>query len=108
MSRSLKVLSGMHVTLWIEKDTFHVLRGEAEALNAVPVYGILAKVLPGTHIAIGLAPVNDSVWLISELSLNLSVAKLLMFKSTENTRTTYTAYRPNDEEVKELLAQAGP
>ncbi len=34
MSRSLKVLSGMHVTLRIEKDTFHVLRGEAEALDS--------------------------------------------------------------------------
>ena len=108
MSRSLKVLSGMHVTLWIEKDTFHVLRGEAEAVNAVPVYGILAKVLPGTHIAIRLAPVTDSVWLIGELSLNLNVSKLFMFKSTENTRTTYTDYRPNDAELKELLAQAGP
>jgi hypothetical protein len=77
-------------------------------VNAVPVYGILAKVLPGTHIAIRLAPVTDSVWLIGELSLNLSISKLFMFKSNENTRTTYTDYRPNDAELKELLTQAGP
>lgn len=108
MSRSAKVLSGMRVTLWIEKDTFHVLRGEAEAVIAVPVFGILAKVLPGTHVAIRLAPVTDSVWLIGELSLNLSVSKLFMFKSNENTRTTYTDYRRNDAELKDLLLQAGP
>jgi hypothetical protein len=108
MTRAAKVLSGMHVTLWIERDTFHVIRGEAEAVIPVPVYGILAKVLPGTHIAIRLAPVTDSVWLIGELSMNLSVSKLFMFKSTESTRTTYTDYRSNDAELKELLLQAGP
>lgn len=40
MSRAAKVLSGKNVTLWIERDTFHVIRGEAEVTNAVPIYGI--------------------------------------------------------------------
>jgi len=106
LTRSAKVLSGMHVTLWIERDTFHVIRGEADAVIAVPVFGILAKVLPGTHIVIRLTPVNDSVWLVGEFSMKLSLSKLFMFKSTENTRTTYTDYRPNDLELKDLLSQA--
>jgi hypothetical protein len=75
-------------------------------MSPVPIYGILARVLPGTHIEFGMNPVNDSTWLIDELSMNLTVAKLYFFKTTQNTHTTYTGYRPNAEVLKELLAKA--
>jgi hypothetical protein len=102
LSLAAKVLSGMRGTVWIDKENLHAIRAECEVVNPVPIYGILAKVLRGTHIEFEMAPVTDSIWLISELSLNLKVSKVF-FKSTQITRSTYSAYRLNSLMLDELL-----
>ena len=90
LTRAAKVLSGMHGTIWIERDTFHVIRVEADAVKPVPIYGILARVLPGTHIELDLTPASSSTWLVSRLALTLALSKVLLFKSTQVTRSTYS------------------
>ena len=62
------------------------------------------SVLKGTRIEIGMTPVTDSTWLIDEVSMKLSVAKLRMFKSTSLRRSTYSQYRPNGEVLEEFLS----
>jgi hypothetical protein len=105
-TRAAKVLLGMEGTAWVDKDTLHPMRVECTVTRAVPVFGPLASVLPGTHIDIGMTQVTPSVWLIDEVSMRLSVSKLHMFKSTQVTRSTYTNYRPNSSVVEELLSKA--
>jgi len=58
LSRAAKVLSGMRGTLWIDQETFHVLQGECTVVSPIPIYGILARLLPGTHIKIETMPVT--------------------------------------------------
>jgi hypothetical protein len=106
LSRAEKVLGGMDGKLWLDKEHYHVVRAECDVVVPVPIYGILAKVLPGTHIAIEMSPVTDSIWLISGISMELKVAKLVMFKGRQLTRSTYTEYRLNTVVVEELLAKA--
>jgi len=106
-TRAAKVLAGMQGKAWVEKDTLHPILVECTVVTPVPVFGPLASVLPGTEIEIKMTPVSDSVWLIDEVSMRLSVAKLRMFKSTTVTRSTYTQYRPNSSVVEELLSKAG-
>ncbi len=105
LSLAAKVLSGMRGTVWLDKENFHAIRVECDVITPVPIYGVLAKVLPGTHIEFGMSPVTDSTWLIGELSMKLEVAKLVLFKSMQSTRSTYTAYRPNAAVLEELLAK---
>jgi hypothetical protein len=102
LSLAAKVLSGMRGTIWVDKETFHAIRASCDVLSPVPIYGILAKVLPGTHIEFAMAPVTDSIWLISDLSIDLRVSKFF-FKSTQITHTTYSAYRLNSLMLDELL-----
>jgi hypothetical protein len=83
------------------------MRVECTVTHAVPVYGPLASVLPGTQIDIEMIPVTPSTWLIDEVSMKLNVSKLHMFKSTQMTRSTYTQYRPNSSVVEEFLSKAG-
>jgi hypothetical protein len=106
-TRAARVLSGMTGTAWVEKDTLHPMRVECTLMTAVPVFGPLASVLPGTRIEIGMTPVTPSIWLIDEVSMKLNVSKLHMFKSTQMTRSTYTHYRLNTLVVEELLSKAG-
>jgi hypothetical protein len=103
-SLAAKVLSGMKGTVWIDKENFHAVRAECDVMAPVPIYGILARVLPGTHIGFGMTPVTDSIWLIGDLSMDLRVSKLI-FKSMESTRNTYSDNRLNDLVVSELLSK---
>jgi hypothetical protein len=104
LSRAAKVLSGMQGTVWIDKKDFHAIRVECDVMTPVPIYGILARVLPGTHIDFGMAPVTNSTWLIGELSMKLTISKL-GFKSKEVTGSTYSDYRLNDLVLAELLSK---
>src|ERR1700737_3441008 len=93
LSRAAKVLAGMRGTVWIDKANFHTIRAECDVLAPVPIYGILARVLPGTHIDFATGPVTSATWLINELTMALNVSKLVLFKSTQVTRSTYSEYR---------------
>jgi hypothetical protein len=103
-SLAAKVLSGMRGMVWIDKENFHAIRVECDVMNPVPIYGVLARVLPGTHIEFGMVPVTNSTWLINGLAMKLRVSKLL-FKSMEVTSSTYSDYRLNDLVVTELLSK---
>ncbi len=107
-TRSAKVLAGIKGTAWVEKDQMHPMRVECLVVTPVPVFGPLAHVLPGTRIEIEMTPVGESTWLIDEVSMELKVSKLGLFKSTQMTRSTYKQYRPNSEVLAELLTGDAP
>ena len=50
LSRAAKVLSGMKGTVWINSENFHAIRGDCMVVAPVPIYGLLDRVLPGTHV----------------------------------------------------------
>jgi hypothetical protein len=105
-TRAAKVLTGIEGRAWVEKYTLHPIHVECTVIRPVPVYGVLAGVLPGTDIEIGMTKVADSVWLIDLVSMRLKVAKIRVFKSLSVRRYTYTRYRPNTSAVEELLSEA--
>ena len=106
MSKVAKVLSGMRGTVWVEKETFHAIRVECEVVTPVPIYGSLARVLPGTRIELRLAPVSGSIWRIGQFSMALMISKFFLFKSTEAACSTYSDYRLNALVLDELLSKA--
>ena len=105
-TRAAKVLTGIQGKAWVEKQTLHPIGVECRLVKAVPVFGALASVLPGTEIEIGMTKVSESVWLIDRVSMKLNVSKLHMFKSSSATRSTYTHYQPNSVALEELLSEA--
>jgi hypothetical protein len=105
-TRAEKVLAGMTGTAWVDKETFHPIHVECTVEKPVPVYGMLATVLPGTDIEIDMTPVTNSVWLVDKVEMKLNIAKLHLFHSSEVTRSTYSSFRPNTEAVDELVAKA--
>jgi hypothetical protein len=106
--RTTKVYAGMEATVWVDKDALQPVHIEADVIRPVPVFGVLASVLPGTKIEIRLTPITKSVWLIDAVTMKLDLSKVKLFHSTQTTRSTYTEYRPNDEVLRELLARAEP
>jgi hypothetical protein len=100
-NRTAKILTGMHGRLWIEKESFHWVKGEAEVLKPVSIFGFFAKVLPGTRMELEMIPVTEDVWLVSRFAVDLKLSTFWR-KSTKITESTFRDYRP----AAAALAQA--
>jgi hypothetical protein len=105
-NRTARILTGMRGRLWVDKATFHWARAEADVVNSVSILGFFARVLPGTHMELEMAPVNDTTWQATRFPVRLKISKLWM-KSTQNNLTEYSMYRPNGEVLAELLRVSG-
>ncbi|HXE63069.1 MAG TPA: hypothetical protein VN519_05985 [Bryobacteraceae bacterium] len=102
LSREAKILARMNGFLWVEKETCRIVRAEASVTAPVSIFGIFARVLPGTQFAFETEPAD--LPMLSRLSLTLSISRL-GFHSTQQTTSTYRDYRLNEEVMRELLAE---
>jgi hypothetical protein len=102
-NRTAKVLTGMQGRLWIDKDSFHWVKAEAEVLKPVSIFGLFARVLPGTKMELEMIPVTDSVWLVSRFAVDLRLA-ILWRKSIKATESVFSDYRPAAAALAEALA----
>ena len=105
LNRAAKVISGMAGTVWVDRDGFHIVRADCQVREPISMFSFFARVMPGTRIEIELQPVSETVWLISRYTMKLTVSKL-WFKSTQVTDSRYSEFRPNEQVLAELLAEA--
>ena len=68
-NRTAKVVTGMQGRLWIDEESLHWVRAEAEVLKPVSVLGLFAPVLPGSRVDLEMIPVMGS-GLVGEVRRN--------------------------------------
>jgi hypothetical protein len=93
-TRETKVLSGMQGKLWIEKSQYQWVRVEAEVMRPVSLYGIIAKVGPGTHFFLEQAPVAGNLWLPKHFSVKVNASALGFINENSSDDETYRDYKP--------------
>jgi hypothetical protein len=93
-TREGKVLAGMNVKFWIDKATCQWLRIEAEVQHPVSIYGLFAKVGPGTKFTLEQAPVAAGIWLPKHFTVHVDATALGIFKKDSVQDETYSNYRP--------------
>ena len=71
----------------------------------VSIYGIFARVLPGTRMELRMQRITDSLWLVSRFSMDLVLSKFWLH-ATQRTVSTYSDYRRNKTVLDELLSMA--
>lgn len=99
-NRTAKILTGMQGRLWVDKETFHWLKAEAEVLKPVSMFGFFAKVLPGTKMELEMTPVTDTVWQISRFVVDLKTS-IFWRKSSKKTETIFSDYQPAAQALAE-------
>jgi len=92
-TREAKVLSGMNVKFWIDKETYQWLRVEAEVKQPVTLYGAIAKVGPGTKFMLEQEPVYEGIWLPKHFSMKINASALGFIHEDSVQDETYTNYR---------------
>jgi len=88
-----KVLAGMNVRFWIDKATCQWQRIEANVERPVSIYGLIAKVSPGTRFTLEQQPVSANVWLPSHFTMQLNATALGFIKKDSIQDETYGNYR---------------
>jgi hypothetical protein len=82
-NKETKVLTGMQGELWVDKQTFHWVRVEAEVIHPVSIVGFLARVEPGTRFELQNVPVDNEIWLPKHFAMK-SRARILLFYTSKN------------------------
>ena len=93
-NRETKVLSGMRGSLWIDKSQNQWVRVEAEVTRPVSLYGIIAKVGPGTRFFLEQAPVAGNLWLPTHFSVSVKASALGFINENSTDDETYRDYKP--------------
>ena len=106
-TREGKVLAAMNVKFWIDKATCQWLRIEAEVQHPVSIYGLFAKVGPGTKFTLEQAPVAPDVWLPKHFTVHVDATALGFIKKDSVQDETYSDYRPI-RRAEAANAGAGP
>lgn len=92
-----KVLLGMAGRLWVDQEHYHWVKVEAKVTKPISLYGILAKVRPGTRFELEQAPVAAGVWLPSHFSTDVSASALGFLDESSTDDESYRDYRPMSE-----------
>ena len=93
-NRDTKVLAGMKGRLWIDKSQYEWVRVEAEVVHSVSLYGILARVGPGTRFFLEQAPVAGNLWLPKHFSVTVNASALGFINENSTDDETYSHYEP--------------
>ena len=93
-SKETKVLTGMLGTIWVDRETFHWVRVEAEVTRPVAIAGFFATVDPGTKFELEQAPVNHELWLASHFSMKTSARVFFLFHRRTMKDEQYSNYQP--------------
>jgi hypothetical protein len=92
-NRTAKVLTGMQGRLWVDQASFHAVKAEADVLKPVSIFGLFARVLPGTKMELEMTPVTDSIWQVSRFAVKMRLS-IFWRKSSRETESTFSGYRP--------------
>ncbi len=93
-NRDTKVLSGMKGRLWVDKAQYEWVRIDAEVIHPVSLYGIVAKVGPGTRFFLEQAPVAGNLWLPKHFSVKVNASALGFINENSTDDETYRDYKP--------------
>ena len=88
-----EVLTGMQGKLWVDKNSFHWVRVEAQVMRTVTIAGFLARVEPGTRFELEKMPVDDGVWLPKHFAMHSRTRILFFFTYRTEENETYFNYR---------------
>lgn len=106
-NREAKILTGMQGRMWIDDHNFHWLKAEADVLKPVSILGVAVRVLPGTHMELQMAPVSQSLWLVSCFSVIVKASVLWMSHDQADV-TSWSGYRPAAAALADELAGQSP
>ncbi len=105
VSRETKVLKGMRGRLWIDEASGQWAKVQAEVFQTVSLYGVFAKVRPGTRFMLEQEPVAPHVWLPKHFTTQVNASALGFFNENSVDDETYSKYEPMSQTLSQLVTR---
>lgn len=71
-SRTSKILARVHAKLWVDKQDYHLVKGDVEVIDTISVGFFLVLVSKGSRASFEMTRVNDEVWIPSMVRASAS------------------------------------
>jgi hypothetical protein len=91
--RQAKLLSHFRGKLWIDKEEFQWVKGEAEAIDNISFGLVLARLNKGARLEFEQSRINDEVWLPKQIRAWVEVRLGLVKKMSAEADIAYSGYR---------------
>jgi hypothetical protein len=108
LSRTAKVFAHLRCKLSVDKQDYHLVKGQVEVVETISVGLFLVRVAKGSHAAFEQTRVNDEVWLPSQVhafvSARLGLLKVLRFEQ-ELTYSKCHESQPDSPIVAQMSAK---
>ncbi len=79
--------------LWIDKEDIQWAKAEAEVIDTISIGVILARIGPGTHIAVEQMRIASDFWMPKRIVIRGSARVLLVHNKPLNEELTYSGYQ---------------
>ena len=109
--RTARMLSRVHAKLWVDKQDYHLVKGEVEVIDTISVGLFLVLVAKGSHASFEESRVNDEVWLPSKVrasaSARLGLVKVVRIEQeySYSNRREFQANTPVVSQIKTRQAK---
>jgi hypothetical protein len=92
-SRNARMFSDIDGKLWVDEEDLRWTRAEANVINTISIGWVLARIGPGTRIALKQVKVDDEHWMLKELDINGSAKIMLVKNRTLDETVSYSDYK---------------
>jgi hypothetical protein len=107
VDRTTRFFPHLKGRLWIDKENYSLVRGEAEVIDTISYGLVLARIHKGTKVRFEQTRVNDEVWLPARVYA-LAVGRLGLVKKLHlEFESTYRDYKKFQSESR-VVAEARP
>ena len=99
-SRETRILPNFRGKLWITKDEHRWVKVDAEVIRRISFGWVLARLNPGTTLALEQKRVRDEIWMPSQVRLRIIARVALLKKFDAEVLVTYSNYRKFQSESR--------
>ena len=100
-----KDFAKVRATIWIEQDTYHWVKVDADVLNTISVKFGLLRVAPGSSMHFDQTRVNDEIWLPSSMLVRFEARLALLKVLRGEYDIRYSDYRKFQSDSKIVEGQ---
>ncbi len=98
-----KDLAKVRATIWIEKDTYHWVKVDADVLNTISVGFGLLRIAPGSSMHFEQTRINDEIWLPSSMLVRFEARLALLKVLRGEYDIRYSNYRKFQSDSKIIV-----
>ena len=96
------ILSKLQGRIWIDKNDYHWVKAEAEVMETISLGFLIARIHKGSRFSFEQVRVNDEVWVMRRMHVDISARVFLLGHPTRQLEETFSDYKKFRTDIRIL------